>query len=66
MQDMLSSLHEFAFEWTKHATRLSRDIPMFLFTRESVDYFACCIRHCSTLFREDHAKKNVRGQICYS
>ena len=32
MQDMLSSLHEFAFEGTKHAIRLSRDIPMFLAT----------------------------------
>ena len=41
-------------------------IQMHRFTRESVDCFACCICHCSTSFIEDHAKKDVQGQICYS
>ena len=41
MQDMLSRLHEFAFEGTKHAIRLSRDIPMFLATIWSSFCFSC-------------------------
>ena len=35
------ALHEFAFEGTKHAIRLSRDIPMFLATIWSSFCFSC-------------------------